>query len=271
MKNLKHKHSVGLALGSGAFRGLAHIGVIKSLQANHVPIDAVSGSSVGALVAAYFALHQEVESLETKILSEKNRKFKLSDFSWRGGFVSSSKFQSFVAYLLGDYNFSKTKIPVRIIATDLLSGLPVIFDKGSLAAAVCASASVPILFEPAQKKKQRFVDGALSSPVPVGVLRDMGIQKIISVNLYHKNEYKNKNFTFTSNALNSLRIPLYNLARHDVKNADICLNPDISMPVKAVSHFKLREYLSPFIADKIISIGRKETERKLDDIFKMIK
>lgn len=271
MKNKKYKNTIGLALGSGAFRGLAHIGVIQVLQENNIPIGAVSGSSIGSLAAAYFAIHQEIDSLKVKILSEKNRKFKLSDFSLRGGLVSSKKYQAFIQQLLGDYDFADTKIPLRIMATDLSGGLPVIFKEGNLAKAVSASSAVPLVFEPVAKNKQRFVDGALSSPVPVDSLRDLGFKKIIAVNLYHQNEFNDKKFTFANIALRSVRITLFNLARHDAKKADIHLNPDVSSSVKTISNFDMREYLSTGIANKIINIGRQETENNLTNILNLLK
>lgn len=267
----KNKKVVGLALGSGAFRGLAHIGVIQFLQENKISIGAISGSSIGALAAAYFAIYQEIDSLQAKILLEKDRKFKLSDFSLRGGLVSSKKFESFINYLLGGYNFNDTKIPLRILATDLASGLPVVFSDGSLAAAVCASSAVPLVFEPAKRNQQRFIDGALSSPVPVCALRDAGLEKIIAVNLYHQNEFNNKKFTFTNVALRSARIALFNLARHDVKEADVVLSPDISAYVKTIGNFGMRQYLSTNIANKIINIGKEEAEKHLTDILNLLK
>lgn len=271
MTSQKNKKTIGLALGSGAFRGLAHIGVIQFLQENKISIGAISGSSIGALAAAYFAIHQEIDSLQAKILSEKDRKFKLSDFSLRGGLVSSKKFEAFINYLLGDYSFSDVKIPLRILATDLASGLPVVFSDGNLAAAVCASSAVPLVFEPAKRNQQRFIDGALSSPVPVYTLRDIGFKKIIAVNLYHQNEFNNKKFTFTNVALRSARIALFNLARHDVKNADIILSPDISAQVKTIGSFGMRQYLSASIANKIINIGRQEAEKNLVNILNLLK
>jgi len=258
-KTIKNKKTkIGLALGSGGFRGFAHLGVIKALQVNNIPIDYISGSSVGSLVAAYYALHGEINSLEEKFSKYKSRLFKLSDFNFHGGFKTPSYIQ-FIKYLFGTASFSQTKIPLRILATDLSTGEPFIFSRGSIATAVRASSSVPIILNLPKGVKERLVDGALSSPVPIEVIKKLGAEKIIAVNLYHGNEFKEKDTTLTKVALKSIRITLYNLARNDVKKSDILINPDISYFLKYLSPSR---YLSQEVTNQIINLGYKETGKK---------
>ncbi len=268
VKNKQSKNSIGLALGSGAFRGFAHLGVIQVLQEQEVSIDMISGTSIGALVAAYYALYGEVDSLEEKILDQKSRIFRFSDFGLRGGLVSGNRYEKFIEHLLGKHTFNDTKIPLRIVATELSSGRPYVFSEGKLATAVCASASVPVVFEPAKQQRSRFVDGALSSPVPVDVLRELGAKKIIAVNLYHRNEFTERKFTFTKVALRSVRIALYNLAQQAISDADLVLNPDTSYYVQ---HTSPTQYFSRTIADQMIRIGRREANKKLIDLRKLLK
>jgi NTE family protein len=263
MENNKAKNKIGLALGSGAFRGFAHLGVIQVLKENNIPISFVSGASIGSLVAAYYALHQEIVSLEEIFLNSKKNFFKLADLGWRNGLVSGAKYEKFIEHLLGQKTFQDTEIPLLILATELLTGNPHTFFQGKLATAVRASSSVPILFEPAKQKKNRFVDGALSNPVPVDPLFALGADKVIAVNLYHKNEFVDKKFNLTQVAFRSLRIVLYNLAQNSIKNASISLNPDISSQIKFAS---LRNYFSKKLAGEIIQIGRRETEKNIDKI-----
>jgi NTE family protein len=259
----KKKNKIGLALGSGAYRGFAHLGVIDVLKKNDVPISYVSGTSIGALVAAYYALHQEVYSLEKIFLESKKNFFKLANLGWRSGLVSNSKYEKFIEHLLGKKTFSQTKIPLRILATDLANGKSYIFSKGSLANAVQASSSVPIIFEPAQFEKHCFVDGALSSPVAVEQLINLGADKIIAVNLYHKNEFVDKKFSLAKVAMRSARIALYNLALHSVKDASVVINPDTS---DLLNHALYKKYFTKELAQQMIEIGREDTEKKIKEI-----
>lgn len=268
IKTDKSGKNIGLALGSGSFRGFAHLGVIQVLREQDVPINSISGSSIGALVAAYYALHGEVNSLEEKVLDKKSRTFKFSDFGFRGGLVSGDKYEKFIEYLLGCHSFNNTKIPLRILATELSSGRPHVFSEGKLAAAVRASSSVPVVFEPAKQQRNCFVDGALSSPVPVAALKEIGADKVIAVNLYHRNEFTEKKFTFTKIALRSMRIALYNLSQQAIAEADLVLNPDTSYYIQ---HTNPIRYFSRDIADQMIRIGRREANKKLLELRKLVK
>lgn len=268
MKNKANRKKIGLALGSGGFRGFAHIGVLQVLLENNIPIDFISGASIGALAAAYYSLYGEMKGLEDKVRDkQKGRILGISDFGFRGGLVSGRKYEKIIETLLGHYTFENTKIPLRIIATDLSSGEPFVFKEGKLATAVRASSSVPIVFEPVKHRGRRFIDGALSSPVPVDVLKELGADEVIAVNLYHKNEFIEKRFTVTKVALRSTRIALYNLSHHSIKNSNVTINPDTSYYVQNIS---LKKYFSSDVVDAMIKIGRKETEKHLPEIKKLL-
>ncbi len=261
------RQAIALALGSGGFRGFAHIGVIQVLQKYNIPISAVSGSSIGALVAAYYALYGEVDSLRDKILSGKGRLFRLFDLGFKGGLVSGNKYKKFIEQLLGQHTFAETMIPLRIVATELSSGQPVIFSSGRLTTAVRASSSVPIVFEPMKHHHQRFVDGALSDPVPVNALKELGEDKVVAVNLYHKNEFIEKKFTFAKVALRSIRIAFYNLSQISMMNAAVRINPDSS---RFIQNLNLNRYLSNQSADEVIRVGRREAEKNIKEIKKLL-
>lgn len=261
------RQSIGLALGSGGFRGFAHIGVIQALQKHDIPISSISGSSIGALVAAYYAVHGEVDSLRDKILNGKGRLFRLFDLGFRGGLVSGAKYEKFIEQLLGSQTFKDAMIPLRIVATELSSGQPMVFFEGRLATAVRASSSVPVVFEPVKQKHQRFVDGALSDPVPVQALKDLGESNVVAVNLYHRNEFVEKKFTFAKVALRSVRIAFYNLSQHSMISAAVRINPDAS---RFIQHLNLNRYLSRDSADEMIKAGKRETEKSIEDIKKLL-
>jgi len=262
-----NRPKIGLALGSGGLRGLAHIGAIKVLLKNKIPIDYISGASSGALVGAYLAVYGEVNSLEKLILKEREKLMPLFvDFSLLGGFINGKKINEYLKQVFNDANFSDTKIPLNIITTDLVSGQAVYFSSGRLIPAIRGSISVPIVFKPLDYEDKVLVDGGLSDPVPVDILKKNKTDKIIAINLYHKNEFKNNKFTVSKVALRSTRIALYNLAKISVSNADIVLNPDLSH----ISNIKFINYFDKKNIKNFISLGEKEALKKLPEIKKML-
>ena len=265
MKNTK---KIGLALGSGGFRGFALVGVLQALKENNIPIDFISGASIGSLVAAHYALFQDVDLLKRDISKNaKNKLLSVMDLGFRGGLVKKDKFQSLVERIFGEHTFLETKIPLRVMATDLTSGQAHVFSEGKVALSVQASCTVPVLFEPIKIKGHAFVDGGLSDPVPVEVLKKMGADRVIAINLYHKNEFINKRFTLTKVALRSTRIALYNLAQVSIKTADVVVAPDTSLFVQSNS---LKKSLSEDVISRMINIGYKETLKQMPAIKKIL-
>jgi len=258
----KNNQKIGLALGSGGLRGLAHIGAIKVLLKNNIPIDYISGASVGALIGAFLATYGEVDSLEKLILENTKELLPLFFDVGKGGLISGDKISNFLEKSLGKIKFSETKIPLYVVSTDLISGQPIIFSSGKIIPAVRGSISVPIIFKPYSYQGKLLVDGGLSDPVPVNILKENGADKIVAINLYHKNEFKNKKFTVAKVALRSTRIALFNLAKISVNHADLVLNPDISCADK----LKMKDYFKQENIKKIISIGEEETLRHLPEI-----
>jgi NTE family protein len=259
---------VGLVLGSGGYRGFAHIGVIKVLEKHGIKISYLSGSSAGAWAAAHYALYQDVKQLAQDLVVNPTVSIPVFfDFSRRGGFINGQKFISRINQTLHKHNFSDTKIPVKLAATDLITGQPYIFEAGELAKAVCASSSVPLVFKPVSYKGHLLVDGALSNPVPVNVVREMGAQLVIAVNLYNRNEFVKKKFTMAKVVLRSTRIVMYNLAQNDIKGADVVINIDAS-PFNFDSG--LKKYFAKTVAEELIKIGERATERMIPEIKKLL-
>lgn len=260
---------IGIALGSGGLRGFALIGVLKALTENDIPIDLISGASIGSLAAAHFALYKNPDLLKEELVSSaKNKNLSsILDLGFKGGLIKGKKFTKLVDYLFGKKSFLDTKIPLRIMSTDLVDGKAHVFTEGKLAFSVQASCTVPILFEPVRIKGHVFVDGGLSDPVPIDALKKMGADILIAVNLYHKNEFINRRFTVVKVALRSSRIALYNLAQASVKEADVVIAPDMS-PFTGDNNFK--KYLTDEMIEKMISVGYKETIKHLDSIKKLL-
>lgn len=189
---------VGLALSSGAALGLAHIGVIKVLEREKIPIDFIAGSSVGALIGAFWASGMDANALE-KIALKFRKKWallNLADFSAFPllGFLRGQNLTKFLKENLGRKTFHDTRIPIKITACKLRARELVILDEGSLVDAVRASCSIPALFEPYRKQEDYLIDGGILDPVPVDVLVQLGATKIIAVNCLPSPEEVMKTF-----------------------------------------------------------------------------
>jgi len=179
------KKKVGLALGSGGLRGLAHIGVLKVLTSEKIPIDFLAGSSAGAIVAAYFAVHGEIESFEKLVLRMTKVEFaRLIDLGLpKKALIRGRKIKRFLNELFEKKSFSRLKIPLTIVATDLRTGREIQLKRGNVAEAVMASAALPGAFPPIAFKKYLLVDGGVVNPTPINALRKMRANILIGVDL----------------------------------------------------------------------------------------
>lgn len=268
MNKKENRRTVGLALGSGGFRGYAHIGVIKAFEKHGIPIDFLSGASSGALVAAPYAIHRDINKLEEQLM-EKTREnwMMVVDPSRSSGLIAGSKFSNFLRTVIGHHSFTDTKIPLRIIATDLLSGRARVFSQGDIARAVRASTSVPLVFKPEAHEGQMLADGGLSDPVPVALLADMGADIKVAVNLYSKKEFSGKRLSLTQIAVRSMRIFLYNLAAEKVKAADVLIEVDVSRYQKDGLFSK---YFSRSMTEGIMALGERAAEKAIPQIKRLL-
>lgn len=173
---------VALALGSGGARGFAHVGVIKALEEAGIVPDIVTGSSSGAVVAALYAGGHDARGLERIALEVE--KGDLVDFVLFGkGWVRGAALQEFVNRMVGERPIERLARPFAVVATESKSGRMTVFNRGDTGLAVRASAAVPNLFVPPVINGQEYVDGGLSSPVPVRVARAMGADVVIAVDV----------------------------------------------------------------------------------------
>jgi len=177
---------VGLALSGGAARGLAHIGVLKALEEESIPIDMIAGTSAGALVGACYAKERKAAVLEEIALGVDWKKLAhLADLNlillWKG-FVQGQKVKSFLSSLIGDIGFEDLEIPLAIVATDAENMEEVIINEGSVIEAVRASISMPVILTPVGWRDRFLIDGGVVNPMPVNVVRNMGAEVIIAVN-----------------------------------------------------------------------------------------
>lgn len=173
---------IGLALSGGFARGMAHIGVIKVLEENRIPIHAIAGSSVGSVIGGAYASGTTVAEMEKKASA-----IHFSDFGrWtvsRLGLASNARMEQLLRRCFCVSTFEELRIPLAVTATDITSGEPVVFRSGDLVEPVRASCAYPALFLPVEIDGRTLIDGAFSSPVPVAPLLEMGATHVIAVNL----------------------------------------------------------------------------------------
>ena len=173
---------IGLALGSGGTRGFAHVGVIKALEEAGIVADIVAGSSSGAIVAALYAAGHGAQVLEE--LAAGIDQGALVDFTLFGkGWVQGEALQDFVNQAVSGRPMEKLARPFAVAATRARDGAQVIFNRGDTGVAVRASASVPNLFVPPVIRGEEYVDGGLTTPIPVRTVRTMGSDIVIAVDV----------------------------------------------------------------------------------------
>ena len=174
--------AIGLALGGGFARGMAHIGVLKVLEEEAIPVSMVAGTSVGALIGAVYCSGVSIEDLEKVARSCRFTTFARLTVS-RYGFASNDRMVSFLTRTLKVNSFEELRIPLGVTATDFNTGEGVVFHSGSITDPVRASCAYPGMFLPVNIRERWLVDGMLSHPVPTRPLRDMGADRVLAVHL----------------------------------------------------------------------------------------
>ncbi len=216
---------VGLALGGGFARGIAHIGVLKVLQENKIPIDCIAGTSVGGLIAAAYACGSPLKELERQASATRFKDFARWTLSWLG-LASNERLESYLHKFCTVCRFEQMKIPLAIAATDLGTGEPVYFTTGELGQPLRASCAYPGLFLPVEYDGRVLVDGFLAAPVPVDAVRQMGAEVVIAVYL-ESSPLDEKPKNMADVIWRSFSI----MQRHAVENwrqkADVIIQPDV--------------------------------------------
>lgn len=173
---------IGLALGGGGGKGSAHIGVLTALEALHVPIDVITGTSIGGLVGALYAVGYRPYQIEQWFQRATMRRI-LDRDPTNGGFIGTRKIEQLLREAFGARTFADTSLPLALVAVDIVRGAEVIIRDGSLVDAVLASTAIPGLFPPVARNEQLLVDGGVLNNVPVDVAQMLGAERVIGVDL----------------------------------------------------------------------------------------
>jgi len=179
---------IGLALGGGGVRGLAHIGVLRVLEKYNIPVDFIAGTSIGAIVGAFYCASPNAKQLEKMAVSVPWKKLFDITLPTRG-IVKGKIIDKFLKTHLGVTKFEELKIPLFVTATDIENNREIIFNKGNIVKAIHASSAMPGVFVPINNKGRILVDGGVIDPMPIGVLKDYA-DIIIAVNVNSIEETK---------------------------------------------------------------------------------
>ena len=216
---------IGLALGGGAAKGFAHIGVIKMLEASGIHPDVVSGTSAGSVVGALYASGMDPFQLQEQAfaLDASNiRDVRL----FSGGLVQGRKLQDYVNQLVGQRPIEKLKLPFAAVATQLETGQRTVFVSGSTGQAVRASSSIPGVFEPAEISGKHYVDGGVVSPVPVDAARQLGADFVIAVDISTRPSGSNPQ-GMVNIVGQSITIMGQQLGAQELAHADVVIRPSV--------------------------------------------
>lgn len=190
------KKKIGIALGGGAARGIAHIGVLEILEKEGIPIDVVAGTSAGAVIGALYCSGMTPLKLKEVVNGfDWKKRSNLVDISLpKTGFIAGDKLMREVQDLMGgDLTFEELKKPFACVACDLLTGEEIVMNTGSVIEAVRASIAIPIIFQAVKRNGRYLIDGGMINQVPVNVARAMGADYVIAVNVTPVRAHKLKN------------------------------------------------------------------------------
>ncbi len=223
---MKPNNKIGLALGGGAILGAAHIGVLKAFAEENIPVSAISGTSIGALVAALYAFDVSLDEIE-KIAMDLDW-LDISGFAFsRLGLLTNEKMGKKIKDVLGEVQFSDARIPLSVIATDVGRFEKVVLDSGDVARAVMASASVPGIFIPVEIDDRMLVDGGLMENVPISPLQNKAMDIIVGVDLNAGRKFKNPE-DLIDVLLNAIDIAIDNATRIQTQKVDLLITPALS-------------------------------------------
>lgn len=223
----QRKVKIGLALGGGAARGFAHIGVIKALEANGIVPDVVVGTSAGSVVGAMYAAGNNAAALQKMAFDMDEAAISdwaLPLFGSKSGVLKGEALQSYVNKAVHNRPMEKLKLPFGAVAADLKTGQPILFVRGNTGMAVRASSAVPGVFQPVTIGSRTYVDGGLVAPVPVRFAKEMGAEFIIAVNISTQ--------TDAQAAVSSLEVIMQTFSimgqrinQYELRDADVVVQP----------------------------------------------
>jgi NTE family protein len=267
------KPKIALVLGGGAARGFAHIGVIRALEQEKIPIDLIVGTSVGSLIGAIYA--SDLNSFELEWTAFSLEKDSIFDYGIMNAFsgmglATGDKLEEFVRTKIPTPNIENLKLPFVAVATDLNRGTRVVLDHGSVAKAVHASSAIPGVFNPVDHQGRLLVDGGVMDNIPIAVAREKGADIVIAVDI--SENVANFNITnLVDVMLQAVNIMFNENVRNKKKDADVLIAPQVGSVAMLDFTQKKRcmqagieatQKAMPEIRKKIEEWGKRQTAQK---------
>lgn len=253
------RKKLGLVLGAGGAKGLAHIGVLQVLLREQIPIDMIAGSSIGALIGAAYAAGTDIEFME-KFAVKMNQSLIVDMNIPLVGLLKGERAFELIKLLTHRKSFAELNIPLAVVATDIKNGKPVLFNEGDVAQAVRASISIPGIFNPVKIKGRLFVDGAVTERLPAYALKEMGADYIIGVDVkVCSDEYTKPSIRSIYDVImQSIEILENQACKHSLSMVDSLIAPDTT--AVGTTDFSM--------ADACITEGRLACENQIAKIKK---
>ena len=255
---------VGLALSGGSAYGYAHIGVLEVFEENNIPIDIITGTSMGALVGGVYASGVSILDMHKKLSNFS--KIKMVDvnplFLTHGGLIVGNKVTNVLKSMVGNKTIEECKIPFRAVASNIENGEKYVFESGNLVQAIRASISVPGMFKPVKIGNMTLVDGGLSDNMPVEEARKLGADVVIGVDVCTYYKKQNNLKTMIDIVISASNILVANFVKEKKDKGDICIK--IDQPNVSFNGFTFKD------AMKSIDFGRKYALEMLPEIKKLI-
>ncbi len=255
---------VGIALSGGSAYGYAHIGVLEVLEENNIPVDIITGTSMGALVGGVYASGVSIEDMHKKLSNFSKRKMVDVNplFLSNGGLIIGNKVNQILKSMIGNKTLEECKIPFKAVATNIANGEKHVFETGSLVQAIRASISVPGMFKPVKIDNMVLVDGGLCDNMPVEEARKMGADVVIGVDVCTYYKKQNNLRTMIDVLISSANLMVSNLVKAKQDKGDLCIK--IDQPDVSFNDFTYKDAL------KSIELGRKYALELLPEIKKLV-
>jgi len=226
MKNENLGSNIGLALGGGAVLGAAHVGVFQALEDNGIRPAAITGTSIGAFIAAMYAFGLSLSEIEEIALDLDWLNISQVSLS-RYGLLSNDKMGDLLDEVIGKVDFQEADITLAMIAADIRTGEKVVLDSGDVAMAVMASTCLPGIYTPVDHQEHLLVDGGIVENVPISPLKSMAVDSIIGVDLLSSQGLDSPD-NIIDILVNAYNISTRNAIRIQLESADLVIAPDLS-------------------------------------------
>ena len=247
---------IGVALGGGGARGIAHIGVLKALEENNIEVSYISGTSIGALVASYYAFGKNINDIK-EIGKTLNFTSVIGFSLHKKGLFSTKSLERMILDDLGDVNIEDANIPLAICTTDISTGEQVTLTHGKLTKAVCASTAIPGVFIPIEIENRTLIDGGISENVPISLLDKMGAGITLGINLNGSQSYPPPDDMITIMG-NAIDIAIDLRTKDQLRKADFV----ISLNLEKYSRLDNSKQF-----EEIYNEGYQHTKQKINNLF----